>query len=120
LKIRVAQLPNEQLAVETAPSQQATPDVVEKLGLTITDMTTVSRKRSGLREGGALVTRVSPGAGQRAGFQRGDVVKMFDRQTVKGADHLRELIEQAAEKSTVAVLVLRDDNPLFIALRLND
>jgi serine protease Do len=120
LKIRVAQLPNEQLAVETAPSQQATPDVVEKLGLTITDMTTLSRKRSGLREGGALVTRVSPGAGQRAGFQRGDVVKMFDRQTVKSADHLRELIEDAADKTTVAVLVLRDDNPLFIALRMHD
>jgi serine protease Do len=120
MKIRVAQLPREKLAAEASTAQKPTPDVVEKLGLTITDMTAVARKRSGLRDGGALVTRVQPGPGQRAGFQRGDVVKMFDRQTVKGADHLRELIEQAAEKSTVAVLVLRDDNPLFIALRLND
>jgi serine protease Do len=120
LKIRVAQLPKEQLASADAPKQMATPDVVEKLGLTITDMTAVARKRSGLEKGGALITRVNPGAGQRAGFQRGDVVKMFNRKTVEGADHLRELIEDASDKSTVAVLVLRDDNPLFIALRMND
>ena len=120
LKIRVAQLPKESTASSEAPRPQATPDVIEELGLTITDMTPVSRKRSGLREGGALVTRVAPGAGQRAGFQRGDVVKMFNRQTVQGADHLRDLIDEASDKSTVAVLVLREDKPLFIALRMND
>jgi S1-C subfamily serine protease len=120
LKIRVAQLPKEKLTSTEQPSKPATPDVVEKLGLTVTDMTPEARKRSGLSEGGALVTRVSPGAGQRAGFQRGDVVKMFDRKTIDGADHLRELIEKASGKSTVAVLVLRDDKPLFIALRMND
>ena len=120
LKIRVAQLPKESTASSEAPRPQATPDVIEELGLTITDMTPVSRKRSGLREGGALVTRVAPGAGQRAGFQRGDVVKMFNRQSVQGADHLRDLIDEASDKSTVAVLVLREDKPLFIALRMND
>ena len=120
LKIRVAQLPKESTASSEAPRPQATPDVIEELGLSITDMTPVSRKRSGLREGGALVTRVAPGAGQRAGFQRGDVVKMFNRQTVQGADHLRDLIDEASDKSTVAVLVLREDKPLFIALRMND
>ena len=120
LKIRVAQLPKESTASSEAPRPQATPDVIEELGLSITDMTPVSRKRSGLREGGALVTRVAPGAGQRAGFQRGDVVKMFNRQSVQGADHLRDLIDEASDKSTVAVLVLREDKPLFIALRMND
>ena len=85
LKIRVAQLPKESTASSEAPRPQATPDVIEELGLTITDMTPVSRKRSGLREGGALVTRVAPGAGQRAGFQRGDVVKMFNRQSVQAS-----------------------------------
>jgi serine protease Do len=120
LSIRVAQLPKEQLASNTKPGNPTPPDVVEKLGLSITDMTAASRKRSGLREGGALITQVSAGPGQDAGFQRADVVKMFDRKNVKSADHLRELIEEASDKSTVAVLVLRDDNPLFIALRMND
>jgi len=120
LKIRVAQLPKQQLMGNTRPVKPATPDVVEELGLTITDMTADARKRSGLREGGALVTQVAPGSGQSAGFQRGDVIKMFDRKTVNNSDHLRELIDEASDKSTVAVLVLRDDKPLFIALRMND
>ncbi|MDJ0808319.1 MAG: DegQ family serine endoprotease [Gammaproteobacteria bacterium] len=120
LKIRVAQLPKEKLSSTAETPKPSTPDVVEKLGLTVTDVTPAARKRSRLATGGALVTRVAPGAGQRAGFQRGDVVKMFDRKTVEGADHLRELIETASDKSTVAVLVLREDKPLFIALRMND
>jgi len=120
LKIRVAQLPKERLAAKQITEQKALPDVVEELGLTITDMTAVARKRSGLAQGGALVTRVAPGPGQRAGFQNGDVVKMFNRKTVSSADHLRELIDEASGKTTVAVLVLREDNPLFIALRMND
>jgi serine protease Do len=120
LKIRVAQLPDDKLARGTAPREPAKPEMVEKLGLTITEMTDVARQRSGLKEGGALITRVEPGAGQRAGFQRGDVVKMFNRQQVKDADHLLELIEEARDQGTVAVLVLRDDSPLFIALRMHE
>jgi serine protease Do len=120
MTIRVTQLPDEKLSGGGRASAPDVPDVVEKLGLTVTDMTEAARKRSNLSEGGALVTKVGPGVGQRAGFQRGDVIKMFDRQKVKGVEHLRELIEGAAEQSTVAVLVLRDDSPLFIALRLKD
>ena len=120
MSIRVTQLPENRMASAGEPAAPAAPDAVEKLGLTITDMTEAARQRSKLAKGGALVTQVSGGPGQHAGFQPGDVVKMFDRQTVKNARHLRGLIEAAADKNTVAVLVLRDDSPLFIALRLND
>ena len=51
-------------------------------------------------------------------MRRGDIVLMFDSVEVKNAEHLRELIESADEKRTVAVLVRRGDNPLFMALRL--
>jgi len=120
LKIRVAQLPDDALARGAAPRKPSEPAMIEKLGLTITEMSDAARQRSGLQEGGALITRVDPGAGQRAGFQRGDVVKMFNRQEVRDADHLLELIEEAREQGTVAVLVLRDDSPLFIALRMHE
>ena len=73
----------------------------------------------GLEEsGGALISDISPGAAQDAGIRRGDIVLMFDGVEVKNAEHLRELIEAAEEKRTVAVLVRRGDNPLFMALRL--
>jgi hypothetical protein len=43
---------------------------------------------------------------------------MFDGTDVKGADHLRELIE-ASDKKFVPVLIRRGEDPLFIALRLD-
>ena len=79
------------------------------------------RKELGLDEtGGALVSKVSPGAAQEAGINRGDIVLMFDGVDVKNARHLRELIDQAGDKRTVAVLIHRGDSPLFLALRLKD
>jgi hypothetical protein len=45
---------------------------------------------------------------------------MFDGVDVKNARHLGELIDKAEDKRTVAVLVKRGENPLFMALRLQD
>ena len=115
--IRIAKLPGEKKASYKKKKSKSKSNIVEKLGLTITDMTAVSRKRSGLKTGGALITQVSSGAGKRSGFRRGDVVKMFDQRVVKDATHLSELLQSSREKKSVAVLILRYDKPIFIAFK---
>ena len=47
-------------------------------------------------------------------------ILIVDGDDVKGAKHLRELIDDAGDKRSVAVLIRRGDSPLFIALRMND
>ncbi|MCB1800508.1 MAG: PDZ domain-containing protein, partial [Gammaproteobacteria bacterium] len=64
--------------------------------------------------------KVAAGPAEEAGMRRGDIVLMFDGVDVRNARHLRELIEQAGDKRTVAVLVKRGDSPMFMALRLRD
>ena len=116
--VTIAQLPEgEEAAVGQAP-RDVNPDLVKKLGLVVHDLTPEARKKSRLAEGGALVTRVVEGPAREAGLQPGDVIRMFDRKKVKNAAHLKQLVKQA--KGTVAVLILREGQPLFIALRLND
>jgi hypothetical protein len=59
---------------------------------------------------------VIDGAARDAGIRRGDIVLMFDGNEVLSARHLRELIDAARDKRTVAVLVRRGDSPMFMAL----
>jgi serine protease Do len=122
IAINVGRLPDddddEDVETAAAPSQ-AQPDEIEKLGLSVIDIDPEVRRELGLEEsGGALVSEVAGGAARDAGIRRGDIVLMFDGADVKSARHLRELIDAAKEKRTVAVLVRRGDSPMFMALRL--
>ena len=118
--VQVGRLAEDEEVAETIPTQ-VEPDQIEQLGLAVIDIEPKVREELGLEErGGALVGNVSPGAAQDAGIRRGDIVLMFDGMDVKSAKHLRELIEEAGDKRTVAVLVKRGENPLFMALRLKD
>ena len=117
VKVRIAELPADAMT-SRLPSAPRNPDKVDRLGAEVTDLTPEARKRAKLPKGGALVTEMDEGPAREAGLRPGDVIKMFDRQKVRDADHLRELVKQA--RGTVAALILRDGQPLFVAIRLGD
>jgi serine protease Do len=121
LPIRVGRLPDEQEMASATPEQPPKPDEIEQLGLAVIDIDPAVRQELGIEgEGGALVGKVEPGPAAEAGIRRGDIVLMFDGTDVKGAGHLRQLIEAAEDKRSVAVLIRRGDSPLFIALRMQN
>ncbi|MCG6966957.1 MAG: DegQ family serine endoprotease [Chromatiaceae bacterium] len=119
IQVSVGQLPDQEQAAEPEPAK-AEPDQIEQIGLVVIDIEPQVREQLGMEgSGGALVGKVSPGPAQDAGLRRGDIVLMFDGVDVKSAKHLRELIDKAGDKRTVAVLVRRGESPMFLALRLN-
>jgi len=120
IPVQVGRLADDDEEPKLIPAR-AEPDQIEQLGLAVIDIEPQVRKELGLEEsGGALVGKVAPGAAKDAGIRRGDIVLMFDGADVGNAKHLRELIEKAEDKRTVAVLVKRGEDPLFLALRLQD
>jgi serine protease Do len=103
------------------PQIPAQADRIRVLGLTVDELTPAARKLSGLAKGGALVTEVGQGIGAASGLQAGDVIKMFDRKTVTSPQQLRDLVASAEKaRSTVAALILRDGDPMFVPMRLHD
>ncbi len=116
LKVHIAQLPEGNGRDQGAPAQ-VDPDFIEKLGIGVSDLTPEARKQSKLTRGGALINRVMEGPGANSGLQKGDVIRMFNRKRVEGAEHLHELAQGAT--GTVAALILRDGQPLFVAIRLD-
>ena len=118
--VQVGRLADDDEEPKLIPAK-AEPDQIEQLGHSSIDIEPQVRKELGLEEsGGALVGKVSPGSAKDAGVRRGDIVLMFDGVDVKNAKHLGELIDKAEDKRTVAVLVKRGENPLLMALRLQD
>lgn len=117
MPITVGRLPDDDaIADSQGPSA---PDQIAQLGLSVIDISPEARAELEMQgEGGALVGKVGSGTAKDAGIQQGDIILMFDQVEVEGADHLRELIEAADGKRTVAVLVLRGGDPLFIPIKL--
>ncbi len=121
LAITVGRLPDDDSQTISSVPEKAEPNQIDQLGLSVMDIAPEVREQLGLEgAGGALVDNVGAGPAKDAGMRRGDIVMMFDGQNVKGAKHLRELIEGSDDKRTVAVLVRRGESPLFMALRLKD
>lgn len=119
VKVRITELPGKAITASVDGGQRVDPDHIGHLGAVIVDPTPEVRKRAKLSAGGALITQVDDeGPAREAGLMRGDVIRIFNRKRVESAAHLRKLVKKT--KGTVAALILRDGQPLFIAIRLDD
>jgi serine protease Do len=121
LKVTISELPDD--AVKDKESVvTGNNDVLpsNKLGLVIRDLTAEERSELGIgRDEGAVVERVVRNSiAKEAGLQAGDVILMFNNQSVvDGADGLRKQIENLSNKRSIAVLVQRGNERLFLALQ---
>jgi serine protease Do len=113
--IKVAELPKDGIQ---ANSSSSAPKMIDTLGVQISDLTSDEREASGMPEGGAVIREVSPSSRLATVLKAGDIVKMFNRQSVKNADQLQSMMEEAMNKGTVAALIIRDGNPAFVALTI--
>lgn len=91
-----------------------------RLGLEVRDLTSNEREDMGLNRGeGAIVKRVTKGVSKEAGLRPGDVILSFNNQPIRdGASGLREQMESLGNKQSIAVLIQRGDERMFIPLSL--
>ena len=68
------------------------------------------------RMGGVLVGAVQ-GAAARAGIRPGDVILAVNQQNVKSVEQFREAMGRVEKGGTVALLVRRGSNSLYVPFR---
>ena len=75
-------------------------------------------RQRGLKEAsGVMVVGVQPGSpAERAGLQRGDVIREVNRQTVQSVQEVRDAIAKADDQDAVALLVKRNQGSVFVAM----
>ncbi len=117
LHIDIGELPDEE---ELDASGERKPQQAQgTLGLSLRNLTPALREEVGLAdEEGVYVAKVAPGPALDAGIREGDLIQMIDKSRVKTVDEAKERLAALDAGRPVAVLILRDGNPLFLALRL--
>ncbi|MDX1513132.1 MAG: DegQ family serine endoprotease [Gammaproteobacteria bacterium] len=119
LTVEIAELPEEE-EIKLAAGGDPGAAKADKLGLSVTDLTDELRKKHEVKENGVLVEDVSPGPASRAGVRKGDVILMLNNTKVKDSAHFAELSKDLPEGKAVSVLIQRQGNPVFLALKTDE
>jgi len=114
IDVTVEKLPSD-LAAASASPDQAQSKRKQPYGLSLESLDTAARRELELEQGGVRVTEVDEGAGAQAGLQPGDVVLAVGSTQVEDAGALRAALKAA--EGPVALLVLREGNRLYLAMR---
>lgn len=115
LNITVGEAPNEKDGVAPAPKGSAKPEV-NRLGLVLRELTPVQKRKLNGKNG--LLVVDAQGAAAQAGIRRGDVVLGLNNTEVQSLEQFNKQLAAVAGGKTVALLVQRDDNTLYVPLKL--
>ena len=118
LSVTTDELPEEdEIQVATAPG----PEGVEarRLGIVVREMTKEERASVDAGDQGVVVSSVSAGGpAERAGIREGDLILMLDNRKIASGDALSRLVAELPQGKAVSILVQRQGNPIFLALKL--
>jgi serine protease Do len=117
LHFNVGLLPDEDnnpLAAAKTPNKS--PE--NQLGITVSELTPDQRQLLQIPKNGVLVQEVSKGASRDAGIQRGDVILRIQNTVVRDLNDFDKLVKKLPTGVSIAVLIQRQGNPVFLALKL--
>lgn len=121
LTVKIAAMPDQEVA--STPSESHThphsPEPETRLKARFRDLTADQRQQLDIKAGqGVLVEEVSEGPAASAGILPGDVVLMLDNEKITSSKQITQLIDALPAKRSVPVLINREGNPLFLAIKL--
>jgi serine protease Do len=115
LNVGVGEMPNEVSEVDT-PSKAVPKAEANKIGLTLKELAPQQKKKLNGKNG--LLVIESTGAASQAGIRRGDVVLGLNNSESQSVDLFNKQINAVPEGKTVAVLVLRGENTLYVPIKI--
>jgi serine protease Do len=98
------------------PGEKPAAKPAGKLGLSLAELSETQKEQLNVT-GGVLVEEAG-GLAAKAGIRRGDVILAINNQDVATPDQFNELIAQFESRKSVAVLVRRGENALYLPLKL--
>jgi serine protease Do len=116
LRIKIGELPEEVLTGSAVKKRdKVTP--IDRLGLKLRELDETSKKESGV-DHGVIVAAVTDGPAEEIGLRSDDIIQMIDNQKVEDIAGLQKIIAGIQSGRSVAILVLREAGPVFLAMRM--
>ena len=116
LHFNVGLLPDEEDKLAAAKSPNKSPE--NQLGITVSELTGEQRQLLQIPKNGVLVQEVAKGAARDAGLQRGDVILRIQNTIVRDLNDFDKIVKKLPTGVSIAVLIQRQGNPVFLALKL--
>jgi serine protease Do len=115
--IQIGLLPEqeEKLAANGGKSQIKSDN---KLGITVTELTGEQREALEIAKNGVLVQSVGKGPAKDAGIQPGDVILRIQSTAIKTVADFDKAAKNLPAGKSIALLVQRRGNPIFLALKI--
>ena len=115
LSIGVGEMPNE--PSEAAQSNKPVPkSESNRIGLALKELTPQQKKKLNGKNG--LLVLESIGAAAQAGIRHGDVILGLNNSETQSVEQFNKQINAVAAGKTVAVLVQRGDNTLYVPIKM--
>lgn len=116
LQLGVGEMPNEQAEAPATSKEPSKPES-NKIGLTLRELTPQQKKKLNGKNG--LLVIESVGAAAQAGIRRGDVILGLNNNESQSVDLFNKQINAVPSGKTVAVLVLRGENTLYVPIKVS-
>lgn len=118
LKVKIAELPTEdELASSAQPDK---PAKVNRIGLSVEDLTAEQRKRLEIAKGGVVVTDISEGPALDAGIRRGDIILKLNHADIRDSKHFSSVVADLPKGKSLPILIQRQNSPIFLAIKVQD
>jgi len=115
--IKIGLLPEQEEKLADAGGKgEVKPD--NKLGISVTELTAEQREMLEVAKNGVLVKNVGKGPAKDAGIQPGDVVLRIQSSVIKSVVDFDKVVKNLPEGKSIALLVQRRGNPVFLALKI--
>lgn len=117
INVLITELPGNEVA-QTGPGKKEKAYSDNRLNIKVNDLTREIREQLQLEEQGVLVEEVSEGPADQAGIIPGDVILLINNRKISNSKMLRELVDDLPRGKSIPVLIHRDGNPMFLAIKL--
>ncbi len=111
VNVTIGELPKLPQRAQTAPQSES------RLNMVVADLTPEQRRQLGTGNRGVLVQEVGEGAAEEAGIRPGDVILTLDHKPVTSVEELARIVQSLPQNRTVPLLVMRNANTVFLALK---
>ena len=116
LRVKIGELPTEQGA--SVPSK-ASKSISNRFNIDVVVLDEHSRKRLQVSSG-VVVVSVGEGAAQEAGIRPDDVISSINNQTIKTVKDFNSELKSLPSGKAIPLLIVRQGNPSFVVIKLND
>ena len=115
LSITIGEMPTDEMVVA-----RKNPDQVQKnrIGLVVKDLTPQQKKQ--IKENTGVIVVESADASLNAGIRKGDVILGLNNNPITSAQSFNQAIQKIAKGKTIALLVYRNGDTLYVPIKITN